>query len=93
MTSEEIKARDTEYLASAYSTVFRAPGSDLVLRDLIEFCCAAITTVDSVGDLRHVLVREGRRQVFLRMNEFIALNIEEIIKLRAGRPRILEDNE
>ena len=82
-----------EHLAGAYATVFRAPGADLVLRDLIEFCHAATTTISSGGDIRHVLIHEGRRQVFLRMNEFIALTVEELIALRAGRPRILEEND
>ena len=81
-----------EHLAGAYATVFRAPGSDLVLRDLIEFCHAATTTFTR-DDARQIYVHEGRRQVWLRMNEFIALSVEELIALRAGRPRMLNEDE
>ena len=79
-----------EHLAGAYATVFRAPGSDLVLRDLIEFCHAAISTFTR-DDARQIYIHEGRRQVFLRMNEFITLSVDELITLRAGRPRIISE--
>ena len=80
-----------EHLVSAYRSVFRSPGGDLVLRDLAEFCHAATTTFIWQDGIHQAFVHEGRRQAFLRIAQYIVLDAEEMMALRAGR-RIIQES-
>ena len=90
MTEEEIT---DAHLIAAYRSCFSAPGCDLVLRDLNEFCRGAATTVVP-GDLYATLVNTGRRETLLRICKYLNLTADEMMALRAGRrtPKPEEDH-
>lgn len=80
-----------EHLVVAYRSCFTAPGSDLALRDLAEFCRASETTfVDTDRD--KTLIHEGRRQAFLRIQNFLSLTPAELTALLVGRKMRRKDN-
>jgi hypothetical protein len=79
-----------QHLIVSYRSCFTAPGSELALRDLAEFCRAAETTFDTDRD--KMLVHEGRRQAFLRIQNFLNLTVEELTALRVGRMKRRPDN-
>lgn len=80
-----------QHLIVSYRSCFTAPGSELALRDLAEFCRASETTfVDTDRD--KTLIYEGRRQAFLRIQNFLNLTVEELTALRVGRMKRRPDN-
>lgn len=75
-----------EHLIAAYRSCLTAPGSELVLRDLVEFCRAAMSCAVA-GDHDQTMINEGRREVFLRIQNFMNLTADELVVIRAGRMR------
>lgn len=65
---------------AAYRTTFGAPFAGPVLRDLADFCHAFKTT-ESPDNERLSALREGRRQVFLRITHFMNLTPEQLSAL------------
>ncbi len=64
---------------AAYQTTFRSDLGGVVLRDLADFCHAFRTTEDPVERLS--AMREGRRQVFLRILHHLNLDVEQLSQL------------
>lgn len=73
-----------EHLVVAYRSCFTAPGSDLALRDLAEFCRASVSCVVP-GDRDQTLINEGRREAFLRIQNFLNLTPEQLVAIRVGQ--------
>ena len=55
----------------AYIDTFRGPSGERVLKDLARFCRAATSTYDD--DPRRHAFREGRREVWLRIQTMLNL--------------------
>jgi hypothetical protein len=75
-----------EQLLRAYQLCFGSPAGQAVLVDLAPFCRAAETCVVR-GDRDATLVLEGRREVWLRIQQFARLSEEDILELRMGRAK------
>lgn len=71
---------------SAYRRLFDLEGQDaqIVLADLAKFCRATQTTV--TPDDRASLVLEGRREVWLRLQQHLQMDEESLWRLVDGRP-------
>jgi len=67
----------------AYANTFRAPSAHLVLKDLARFCRANETTFHP--DARLHAVAEGRREVWLRIQEHVKLSPDTLWSLYSGR--------
>lgn len=77
--------------AFAYNQVFSRENkfTSQVLSDLAKFCRAHDTTFSA--DPRMHAVLEGRREVWLRIQEYLKLDLEEIYKLhKIKEPQIGE---
>jgi hypothetical protein len=68
----------------AFTQTFKGPYSDEVLKDLARFCRAHESTHDA--NERDSLVFEGRRQVWLRLQEHLRLTPDQLWELYSGRP-------
>lgn len=68
----------------AYRTVFNGPLARDVLKDLARFCRAHESTHDA--NERDSILFEGRRQVWLRIQEHLQLTPEQLWTLYTGRP-------
>ncbi len=77
---------ENEQLIRAYHVCFSSPSGQLVLTDLSKFCRAAETCVVP-GDQYATFILEGRREAFLRIQQFARLMEDEILQLRLGRIR------
>ena len=68
-------------LAFAYNRVFdkKSPFTEAVLKDLAKFCRAHQTTYHP--DPRIHAVLEGRREVWLKIQEYLNMTIDEIYEL------------
>lgn len=56
---------------NAYIDTFRGPSGERVLKDLARFCRASTSTYDD--DARRHAFREGRREVWLRIQTMLNL--------------------
>lgn len=66
-------------IKAAYQNIYVA-----ALEDMQEFCCANKTCVVP-GDHDRTLIREGRREVWLRMMAYRKLDMDELVKrIEAG---------
>ena len=80
-----------QYQAS-YKQTFGPPWGQSVLRDLLAFCRGAETCIvaeNGAIDLHRTLVLEGRREVFLRIQNALGLTPEALIKLATRQVRRL----
>lgn len=68
----------------AYQLAFNSPAGEAVLNDLIPFCRAAESCVVP-GDRDKTYVLEGRREVYLRIREYLDLTPEQLVE-RYTRP-------
>lgn len=68
---------------SYYTACFSSPGGAHVLRDLMGICKARTTTVVA-GDPYWTMVNEGRRQVWIHIQDMLGLTAEQIAALYAG---------
>jgi hypothetical protein len=84
MTPEEVDAQNAGLLR-AYQLCFSSPSGQAVLVDLATFCRAAETCFHA-DDRMHALL-EGRRETFLRIQQFSKLNEDDILQLRLARTR------
>jgi hypothetical protein len=80
--TKENLVRFFQGLGFAYNRVFARENrfTELVLEDLAKFCRAHETSFHP--DPRVHAQLEGRREVWLRIEEFLHLSPEEIVKLR-----------
>ena len=68
----------------AYQLCFGNAAGHAVIADLMKFCRATESTFDA--DPRIHAVLEGRREVFLRIQNHLNLTSEDLYKLAAGKP-------
>jgi len=66
----------------AYQLVFRSPAGAEVLEDLAKFCRASDTCFDP--DPRIHAALEGRREVWLRIQEYLDLTPEQLAAIKSG---------
>lgn len=82
-------APEDHELLRAYKLAFGNAAGEAVLQDLAAFCRAAETCVvthpGTPVDLNRTLINEGRREVWLRITEFLHLAPEQILALRMQR--------
>lgn len=76
MTAEEIAAQNEE-LTRAYCIAFNSPSGQLVLLDLMSFCKFR-APIDDRTD-------EGKRQVLLRIMNFMLLSTEQLQAAYRGK--------
>ncbi len=69
----------------AYREVFKGPNAEIVLKDLARFCRAHESTFHA--DPRAHALAEGRREVWLRLQEHLQLTPEQLWSLYSGRPK------
>ena len=62
----------------AFGRILQGPYADVVLNDLAEFCRAGKSTFHP--DARVHALLEGRREVFLRIKDFLTLPAADIVK-------------
>ena len=67
---------------SAYRLAFGSPAGQEVLKDLLKFCRARKTTFNA--DPRVHAALEGRREVWLRIEDHIGLTLDELFELASG---------
>lgn len=77
----EVFRRKLQGMAFAYNRVFdkQSPYTETVLKDLAKFCRAHQTTYHL--DPRAHAVLEGRREVWLKIQEYLNLSVDEIYEL------------
>lgn len=77
----EVFLRRLNHRAFSYNRVFdrKSPYTQEVLKDLARFCRAHETSF--MSDARAHAVLEGRREVWLRIQEYLNLSVDEIYEL------------
>jgi hypothetical protein len=70
-------------LKAAYQVALSAASGELVLRDMAKFCRANASCFDD--DPRVHAALEGRREVWLRINDFLTLSPEELANFVPSR--------
>lgn len=78
MTPDEAEAINEEAIR-AYCLTFGTPVGQIVLLDLMKFCRFRAPLGDNIK------IDEGKRQVFLRIMEFLTLSPDQLKALVAGR--------
>jgi hypothetical protein len=68
----------------AYQLAFNTPAGEAVLADLTPFCRAKETCIVP-GDRDRTYVLEGRREVFLRIRDYLEMTPEQLVE-RYTRP-------
>jgi len=68
----------------AYRTTFKGPYADVVLKDIARFCRAHESTFSA--DPRAHALAEGRREVWLRIENHLKLTPDQLWELYSGRP-------
>lgn len=90
-------AAHNDELLRAYSLAFNVLMGRAVLADLAQFCRAAESCVvkNERGeiDTAATMLLEGRREVFLRIQQFTKLTEDEILELRMERIRSMPQSE
>jgi hypothetical protein len=69
----------------AYQTTFKGPLAQTVLKDLARFCRAHESTFHV--DPRAHAMAEGRREVWLRIQNHLNLTTDELWELYSGMPK------
>lgn len=69
-----------ERRAQAYRSVFSGPDGEIVLADLMAFCRARASTFHP--DARLAAALDGRREVFLRIQEYTQLSDDDLWALK-----------
>jgi hypothetical protein len=78
MTPDEAKQIFTD-CKRAYQLAFNTPAGQAVLTDLSPFCRVRETCVVP-GDRDRTYVLEGRREVYLRIRDYLDLTVEELVE-------------
>lgn len=79
LSKQEIQEKYVERQRS-YQLCFTTGDAEKMIEDLKEFCRAETSTFHS--DARIHAVLEGRREVWLRIQEFLNLNINDLLSKR-----------
>jgi hypothetical protein len=98
MTPEEEAAFvATQELQKAYRQAFGSPAGKLAMEDLAIFCRSDRTCVVAPRgqpvDRERTLVLEGRREVWLRIQDFITMPTENLHAFRGPQRRTREDDD
>lgn len=91
---KEIYRKTVEFLdgrKKAYKLAFSGPAGIAVLIDLASFCRASESCFHD--DPRKHALLEGRREVWLRIQQHLKLDSEQLFKLYNGQDINLEDDE
>jgi hypothetical protein len=83
--SDELLQRQREFIhrrQQAYRSVFSGPEGAIVLADLVTFCRARTSTMHP--DPRAAAQLDGRREVFLRIQEHTQLTEDDLWALKEG---------
>ena len=72
-------------LREAYNAVFADYAGQMVLIDLAKFCRASETTFHPLQSERTQAMLEGRRQVWLRIEQHLRLSQDELFALYSGQ--------
>jgi hypothetical protein len=83
--SDDVQGQNEELLR-AYRLCFGSAAGQAVLADLAPFCRAADTCFHQ--DPRIHAALEGRREVWLRIQQFMHLQDEDLQQLALRRPRL-----
>lgn len=75
----------------SYQLTFSSPAGNEVLLDLAEFCRANVTTFHP--DPRVAAQLDGRREVWLRIQQHLHLSGEQLMELYKGRPANLKPKD
>jgi len=81
----DLKDRLRQFIGSRqhqYRLTFRSPPGEAVLRDLARFCRANESTFHE--DARLHAVAEGRREVWLRIQNHLQLSPQDLWRLTSG---------
>jgi hypothetical protein len=73
------------YRKAAYQRTFDNPEGKKVLADLRRFCGATAPTAD-VSNVNATYMREGRREVYLRIMHHLNLTDEQVMRLVEDYP-------
>lgn len=87
MIPSEAWARTIDFIRGrkrSYQLTFNSPHGSEVLIDLARFCRANETCIIP-GDRDRSLVLEGRREVFLRVQQHLHLSSEQMMALYQGQ--------
>lgn len=83
----EALLHDTDQLKTAYQMAFAGPPGQSVLADLGRFCRADEPCWSE--DQRHHARLEGRREVWLRIQQQLKLPTEELMQRRVGNEYVV----
>lgn len=83
MTPEEAAA-ENEKLIRDYKLCFGSPAGESVMLDLMKFCRFRRPLISTGEPMDRIPIHEGRREVFLRIMNFMALSPEQIMALYGG---------
>ena len=92
MTPEEA-ALANAHLVRSYRLTFGQPHGQDVLRDLMKLCRFRVPLVDGKIEANAVLMAEGRRQVYLRIQNMMCLSDEQLAMLYRGAPLMITEDE
>jgi hypothetical protein len=85
LSEQELKDRQT-----AYKLFWGSPAGRIILDDLRDFCRAKRTSFHP--DARVHAALEGRREVWLRIEQHVELSFEELIEALGGNPKARKQN-
>ena len=87
LTPEQLQATLASLLERkrSYQQAFASPASQAALIDLAAFCKANVSCVIP-GDRDLTMMMEGRREVWLRIQQHLNLSPEQMFMLFAGNP-------
>ena len=86
MNAKEAAQQTFDQRRRAYEVVFASELGRTVLEDLASFCRANETCIVP-GDRDAMFILEGRREVWLRIQQHINLSVEELWALYTGERR------
>lgn len=93
MTFEEIRDRTIGFLRrrkTSYQQALMSPAGQDVLIDLARFCRANESTFNT--DPRNHALLEGRREVWLRIQQHLHLSSDQLYQLYNGLRALEQDN-
>lgn len=76
---------DVEQTKRDFQLTFKSPSGERVLADLAPFCRETESCVVP-GDRDMTMVLEGRREVMLRIRQYLDLPIEQLLVVRGATP-------
>ena len=84
MTREEEEAK--RGLIRAYRVAFRSPSGGVAMLDLMHVCRFRVPLVphDQPLETNHILIAEGRRQVFLHIMQMTEISEDELVAMYRG---------